>query len=114
MSFRDIKASNIMMDAAPMYPDFYHPIVMDRTLDYTGKARYTTRTRNPPKYYLTDFGISKRLDPEANLESVVDEIHSGGGDKDAPEQSQETTDGNPFATDVYHLGSMILQHFVVV
>ncbi|KAJ7467078.1 hypothetical protein FB451DRAFT_1484177 [Mycena latifolia] len=57
----DCFGSNIMMDGSRMFPDGFHPMSPKRKRDfYSGRAKFYTRTQRPPKYYLIDFGLSRR------------------------------------------------------
>jgi hypothetical protein len=102
---------NIMMDAAPMYPVPYHPADTNMKRDYSGRAKHYTRTQRPPKYYLTDFGISRRYNP---ADGPPLEVPIWGGDKTVPEFQNSNDPCNPFPTDVYYLGNMIRQNFLHV
>lgn len=91
------------MDPTNLYPDLFHPQVPNMSYEYTGQARHLTRTAAPVKYYLIDFGISRKFDP---ADGPPRELPIRGGDKSAPEiDSEEPID--PFPTDVYYLGNMI-------
>lgn len=102
---------NIMMDASSMYPESYHPLNISMKRNYNGSARHFTRTQRPPRYYLTDFGISRRYSPTARppLEDPI-----WGGDKTVPEFQTSNDPRDPFPTDVYYLGNMIRQNFLLV
>jgi hypothetical protein len=100
-----------MMDASSMYPDMYHPIKTDRKRDYTGKAFYYTRTQKPPKYYIVDFGISRRYTAE---QLPVQETIVQGGDKSVPEHQGTVTHADPFMADVYYIGNLIRTNFLQV
>ncbi|THH17972.1 hypothetical protein EUX98_g9032 [Antrodiella citrinella] len=92
----------------PMYPDMYHPRSTFKTRDGNGWARHYTRTRRPVKYYLIDFGLSRRYaaDDVSPLEVPI-----RGGDKSVPEfRSDEPC--NPFPTDIYYVGNMIRENFL--
>ncbi|KAJ7141188.1 kinase-like domain-containing protein [Mycena epipterygia] len=105
VAHRDCTHNNIMMDPATMFPDGYHPTKIKRKRDWSGKAKFYTRTQRPPKYYLTDFGISRKYttrDPPP-LERPIE---GGGGNGLVPEfETGEPCD--PFPTDVFYLGNMI-------
>jgi len=62
------------------------------------------RTQFPPKYYLIDFGISRRYDAD-----VVNprEPPILGGDKTVPEFQKSIAPQDPFATDIYYVGNMM-------
>ncbi|TBU42946.1 kinase-like domain-containing protein [Dichomitus squalens] len=112
VAHRDCMTLNIMMDARPMYPEMYHPRSPFMKRDYSGKAKHYSRTRRPVKYYLTDFGISKRFDKDDTKPIVVPII---SGDPSAPEfQEDKVTARNPFPTDVYYLGNVIREDFLTV
>ncbi|KAG9313015.1 hypothetical protein JVU11DRAFT_6454 [Chiua virens] len=77
--------------------------------DFSGRARFRTRTSGPPKYFLIDFGLSRRYDP-----SVVEprEIPIWGADKEVPEFQNSNEPCNPFPTDVFYVGNMIRKDFI--
>lgn len=102
---------NIMMDASPLYPQSYHPRVINKSRDFRGSAQHKTRTQRPPKYYFIDFGISRRYNPE-NGSPLEDPIR--GGDRSVPEFRDLHTPCNPFPTDIYYIGNMIRQDFLQV
>jgi hypothetical protein len=104
-------ALNIMLDPSKMYPNSFHPIEHSLKRDYSGRARYFTRTQCPPKYYFIDFGISRRYDPKDGppLEDPI-----WGGDKTVPEFHKSSDACNPFPTDVYYLGNLIRKDFLQV
>jgi hypothetical protein len=108
--FRDCMDLNIMMDANPLYSIPYHPVKTDMRRDFKGKAKHSTRTQQPVKYYLTDFGISRHYEPDAiPLEDPI-----WGGDKTVPEFQKSDEPCNPFPTDVYYLGNLIREDFLKV
>ncbi|KAJ3848564.1 hypothetical protein EV368DRAFT_86473 [Lentinula lateritia] len=81
----------------------YHPINSKKRYDWSGRALHHSRTRCPPRYYLLDFGQSRMYNPSEPRPSEY-ALKSGGytppeGDADIP--------CDPFATDVYILGTMI-------
>ncbi|KAJ6538806.1 hypothetical protein DFH09DRAFT_1397385 [Mycena vulgaris] len=97
-----------------MCPEGFHPINYWRKRDfYSGDAKFYTRTQRPPKYYLTDFGLS-RIYASKNpppLEPVI-----FGGDRSVPEFKITDEYGpiecDPFPVDVYYLGNMIKTDFL--
>ena len=101
---------NIMMDGSAMFPDGYYPIPRDPVMrpDFTGRAKYFTRTERPPKYYFIDFWIACRYDGPP-LELPV-----WGGDKTVPEFHRSNEAMNPFPTDIYYLGNVIKERFLEV
>jgi hypothetical protein len=98
------------MDANPLYPIPYHPCETDMRRDFKGEAKHKTRTQRPVKYYLTDFGISRRYEPDTiPLEDPI-----WGGDKTVPEFQTSDEPRNPFPTDIYYLGNLIREDFLKV
>jgi len=109
IAHRDLMGLNIMVDGSKMFPDSYHPMEPDLKRDYSGRARYYTRTQRPPKYYIIDFGISRRyaLGDETPLEPPI-----WGGDKSVPEFHKSTNPCDPFPTDMYYIGNLIRKDFL--
>lgn len=110
-SCRDCMNLNIMMDPAPLYPEPYHPCAAYMKRDFSGRVKYYTRTERPPKYFFVDFGLSRRysLEDSDPLEEPI-----RGGDKTVPEFKDLNKPYNPFFTDVYYLGNLIREDFLVV
>ncbi|KAJ7092967.1 hypothetical protein B0H15DRAFT_972724 [Mycena belliarum] len=115
ITHRDCIGNNIMMDGSKTFPDGFHPVRYKKKQDLSGTAKFYTRTQRPPKYYLIDFGLSRRYetrDPPP-LEPPIE-----GGDPNAPEfrfrangrLPPESCD--PFPTDIYYLGRLILGGFI--
>jgi hypothetical protein len=101
---------NTMMDANPLYPIPYHPCETNMRRDFKGRAKHKTRTQRPVKYYLVDFGISRRYGPDTiPLEDPI-----WGGDKTVPEFQTSDEPCNPFPTDIYYLGNLIRTNFIKV
>ncbi len=100
--------NNIMFDPSEMYPEGYHPTQLNRSRDFKGRAKRYTRTQRPPRYYLIDFGLSRRYHSRKALD-----VPLRGGDKSAPEH-RHAAQCNPFYTDIYHLGNLIRQEFIQV
>src|SRR6266403_3138976 len=105
---RDCTANNIMLDPSGMYPDGFHPIKINRTKDFKGKAIRYDRTQRPPRYYLIDFGLSRQYSSREVLDNPL-----RGGDKSAPEH-QTGKLCNPFHTDIYYLGNLVRESFMMV
>ena len=99
------------MDPSQLYPDGYHPRKVNRTRDFKGKARHFTRTQRPPKYYLIDFGISRKYNP-ADGPPLEDPIL--GGDKTVPEYNRSDDPCDPFPVDVYYAGNLLRRDFLDV
>ena len=104
----DCTANNIMLDPSGMYPLGFHPSQINRDRDFRGRAKRYTRTDRPPRYYLIDFGLSRRYPSRY----VVDEPLRGG-DRTAPEHRRGKR-CNPFPTDVYYLGNLVREQFLMV
>ena len=105
---------NVMMEGC-MYPVGWHIANDQRKPNWTyyRKNETYTRTQRPPKYYLIDFGISRRFDPADELPLSRPII---GGDKTVPEFQGigAYTPCDPFPTDVYYAGNLIRSQFIEV
>lgn len=79
--------------------------------DFSGFAKFNTRTERPVKYYFIDFGLSRRYD-----HSIVHpiEIPIWEGDKEVPEFQDSNELCDPFATDVFYIGNAIKKDFLDV
>lgn len=108
---RDTNETNIMMDPSRLYPNSYHPLAQDHNRNFKGRAKYFTRTQYPPKYYIIDFGISRRYTPE---QLPARELPVHGGDKTVPEFRNYDEPCDPFPTDIYYLGNLIREQFIAV
>ena len=93
-----------MFDPSKMYPQEHHPTQVHRDSDIKGGAKRYTRTQRPPRYYLIDFGLSRQYDSRNSLDV---------GHGSAPEH-QNATQCNPFYTDVYYLGNLVREEFILV
>jgi hypothetical protein len=102
-----------MFDPAPMYPDMYHPVKINKRVDFSGTAKHFTRTEHPPRYYLIDFGTSSRYEPD---QLPVTEPVIVGGDYTCPEQQGDKRDKlwDPFHTDIYFIGNLVREEFIEV
>lgn len=109
----DCTLRNIMMDPTKMYPKGFHPGRPWMTTDYSEfVSPRLTRAQCWPRYYLVDFGLSRRYDPAAGIpdESVV-----CGEDKTAPEHHDDSRyNCNPFPTDIYYIGNILREYFIDV
>ena len=101
---------NIMMDASYLYIDSFHPVDQNMKRDFSGYAYFKTRTERPPKYYLIDFGLSRRYHSTVN---ALD-LPVWGGDKEVPEFVEYDRPHNPFPTDVFYIGNAIKGDFLDV
>lgn len=108
---RDCTYQNIMLDPSNMFPESFHPAAIERSKDFRRKAKWYSRTRRPTKYLLIDFGLSRRYDP-ANGPPLDTPLR--GGDKSAPEHQDRVTPCNPFPTDVYYLGNLVREYYILV
>ncbi|KAF5390481.1 hypothetical protein D9757_005261 [Collybiopsis confluens] len=105
VAHRDCSINNMLMDANEMYPGGWHPVRPARSYNWKKKVgRHYSRTRCPPSYYLIDFGFSEIYDP-SKPRPPREAIRSGGTE---PPEADESCD--PFATDVFQLGTMIRLH----
>jgi len=95
------------MDGDAMYPDGFHPISLRRTPDYSGFAKYKSRTIAGAKYYYVDFGISVYV-PEALRPKLVTGVL--GRDQDPPELS-DSVPYDPFKLDIFIIGNMFRREF---
>jgi hypothetical protein len=100
-----------MIEASGMFPEGFHPLLQSSNPENTGRAKHLTRTQRPPKYYLIDFGISRRYDP---ADGPPLELPIQGGDRTVPEFQTSIAPCDPFPTDVYYLGNMIRLEFLEV
>jgi hypothetical protein len=108
---RDCTLENIMLDPSNMFPESFHPAVIERRKDFRRKAKWYSRTRRPTRYLIIDFGLSRRYDP-ANGPPLDQPLR--GGDKSAPEHQDRVTPCNPFPTDVYYLGNLVREYYILV
>ncbi|KZT63088.1 hypothetical protein DAEQUDRAFT_815840 [Daedalea quercina L-15889] len=109
VAHRDCMDQNIMMNPRPLYPELYHPRLIDWTHDLSRPAKHYNRTTHPTKYYFIDFGLSRKYDP-ANGSPREPPIL--GGDKSVPEFQQSSEPCDPFPTDIYYLGNLIREDFL--
>ncbi|KAI0069907.1 hypothetical protein K474DRAFT_1609666 [Panus rudis PR-1116 ss-1] len=113
IAHRDCMTLNIMMDPKPTFPHGFHPRKMYMDTNFKGPVKYHTRTARPTKYYLIDFGLSRKYSPEDGppLEPPI-----LGGDKSVPEfqfaPGEPVRSVDPFPTDVYYLGNMIREEYL--
>ncbi|KAH9036978.1 kinase-like domain-containing protein [Lactarius pseudohatsudake] len=107
VAHRDCTMNNIMFDPSNMYPKGYHISRINRSRDLKGRAERHTRTDRPPRYYLINFGLSRKY----SSREVVDEPLRGG-DETTPEHSLGGR-CNPFRTDIYNLGNVVREQFLM-
>jgi hypothetical protein len=94
-----------------MFPDSWHPCHNMKRRDLDGLARHFTRLQRAPKYYLIDFGISRRYDTK---DEPPPEPPIRGGDKSVPEFQNNNSPCNPYQTDIYYIGNFIRQSIMKV
>ncbi|KAA1478718.1 hypothetical protein DENSPDRAFT_830067 [Dentipellis sp. KUC8613] len=110
VAHRDCCSVNVMMDPTNMYPKSYHPAETDMNRDLRGRAPHTTRTDSAPRYYLIDFGLSDRFDPQNGPPRSV---KTQGADRSAPELNHSPLQlYDPFPTDVYYFGNLVRGDFL--
>ena len=95
----------LMVDPEPLYPEMFHPIATEKSRDLHGRAQRTTRTRDPTRYYFTDFSNSIRFKTEA--ERSAGPVLGVDSKMQAPEFRQSDEPCDPFLTDIYYLGNML-------
>ncbi|KAK0491842.1 hypothetical protein EDD18DRAFT_1290915 [Armillaria luteobubalina] len=111
VAHKDINILNVMLDTSKLYPKGFHPSHHSIDTKYDGIATHITRTQCWPRYYIIDFGYSRRYDPN---KLPYDDIVAAG-DRSAPELQRLRDDLsaklNPFAFDVYCAGNMMCRNF---
>ncbi|KAI0072000.1 kinase-like protein [Panus rudis PR-1116 ss-1] len=113
IAHRDCTTMNIMMDPKPTFPRGFHPREMQKNSNFQGHAKHYTRTARPTKYYLIDFGLSRKYSP---ADGPPREPPILGGDRSVPEFQFAPEDPilpvDPFPTDVYYIGNMIREYYM--
>ncbi|KAJ7734569.1 kinase-like domain-containing protein [Mycena maculata] len=107
VAHRDFSLLNILQDPTKLFPRGFHPVNYCLNPTNDGLAYSITRTECWPRYYIIDFGLSRRYDPSKGppLERVT-----SGGDGNPPEYAG--TECNPFPADIYCLGNILKRHFI--
>ena len=103
----DLMRLNIMVDSRAMWPEPYHIMFPRRNRTLTAKVKKPyTRTAKAPKYYIIDYGLSRRYAPE---DAHPMEEWPEGGDRSVPEFNNglNPTPHDPFAVDIYCVGNVI-------
>lgn len=109
VAHRDCMNLNIMMDPKPLYPEMYHPRVIDWSRDMRRPAKHFSRTTHPTRYYFIDFGLSRKYNAD---EGQPREPPIQGGDKSVPEFQRSSEPCDPFPTDIYYIGNLIREDFL--
>ncbi|KAH9173566.1 hypothetical protein EDB89DRAFT_2113863 [Lactarius sanguifluus] len=102
----DCTANNIMFDPSQMYPNWFHPVKIDRSRNFKGTAKAYTRTQRPRRYYFINFGLSRQYTSRDSMDGPL-----RGGDESAPEH-RSGQHCNPFHTDIYYIGNLVRQEFM--
>ncbi|KAJ6507289.1 kinase-like domain-containing protein [Mycena vitilis] len=112
IAHRDIMSLNVMMDGSPLYSEPIHPVKNTMKRDWSGRISHRNRTECPVRYYIIDFGLSRRYKPE---DLPVRETPTFGGYKSVPEfefkNDEYPADCDPFPTDVYYIGHLMRADF---
>ena len=109
--FSDCAYDNVMMDASPLYPMGFHPMlghVLPHDITITAPCR--PRMTTPVTYYFVDFGLSTLFSPDDTNRLVTG---TDGLDSEVPELSA-TVPYDPFKVDVFILGNMFRKSFYEV
>lgn len=85
-----------------MFPEGYHHRKDLRKPDLSGPAKFYTRTQRPSKYFIIDFGMSRRYECDNNSPMELTITEKGV-------QLQ-----NPFQVDIYLAGELVRQGFLDV
>ncbi|KAK2463765.1 hypothetical protein APHAL10511_004203 [Amanita phalloides] len=104
---RNCSIENILMEGDGMYPHGFHPVWPNAALGCNGPAKKrSTRTRRPPRYYITGFETSCYFPPSVTNPLVYPSV-DGDDPSTASQQQATTTPYDPFPADVYYLGNTI-------
>ncbi|OBZ70693.1 hypothetical protein A0H81_09374 [Grifola frondosa] len=109
VAHRDIMDLNIMMDPRPILSEMNNPVIEEKSYDLSRPVKIYTRTKHPVRYYLVDFGLSRKYS-EDEMPPLEEPIR--GGVKTVPEFQDSVNPCNPFPTDIYYLGFFIRETFV--
>ncbi|KAL6300710.1 kinase-like domain-containing protein [Sparassis latifolia] len=107
VAHRDCAAANIMMDAAPLYPQGHHPVRRLASSDSIYLLSPLSRTDHPVRYYFIDFGISSMFE-EGQSPYVVGRK---GRDKELPELSDDVP-YDAYKVDIFILGNLYKKDFL--
>ncbi|KAJ7156503.1 hypothetical protein C8R43DRAFT_1065410 [Mycena crocata] len=109
VAHRDCGRLNVLLDPSDLFPYGTHPVNDWANSANDGFASHTTRTACWPRYYIIDFGLSRRYDPALGppLEDII-----YAADKTPPEHAGNAQACNPFPTDIYLLGNLLRREFI--
>lgn len=101
------------MDASPLYREPFHQLEVTQRRDWKGTVSYCRRTEQPVKYYIIDFGLSRKFEPDG-INPLANIII--GADNSVPEHQcfRKYRTANPFATDIYTAGSLFNEFFALM
>ncbi|KAF8897935.1 hypothetical protein BD779DRAFT_410192 [Infundibulicybe gibba] len=102
----DLTGANIMMDARPILPDGWHPVMLDTSTDGFSVLKPLARIDHPVRYYIIDYDSSIRLLP--NESHFINDL--GGQDQEVPELSLNKPI-DVFKLDVFTLGNVFFKDF---
>lgn len=102
---------NLKMDASPILPRGFHPVLdfLEPTARHKVRPRSRFGASKPVKYYYIDFGISVHS-PTGALKDVVG---TDGLDPEVPELSS-TVPYDAFKVDIYILGNLFRKELLLV
>ncbi|TFK34923.1 hypothetical protein BDQ12DRAFT_761164 [Crucibulum laeve] len=106
VAHEDLTTQNIMMDARPLYPQGWHFVDNNYSLDGNDHLTPLARIDNPVRYYIIDYDCSVHLKPGQPHLIQGD----GGRDPDVPEL-MELHPFDPFKVDVFTVGNMLFKEF---
>lgn len=110
-SFRDCAYQNIRLDATPMFPDGFHPVLSGLLPDMSASSRPIPRsTTAGVTYYFIDFGISVQPPSDVGVTLVVG---CDGLDQEPPELHQDHP-YDPFKLDIFIIGNLFRRRFLDV
>ena len=96
------------MDATPLYPKGFHPVLTSQLPDISGFAPYLSRVRAPVKYLFVDYDISVHIPQD-----IHPKLTTGcfGRDREVPELSWDVP-YDPFKVDIFIIGNVLKKEFL--
>ncbi|EKM49914.1 uncharacterized protein PHACADRAFT_154568 [Phanerochaete carnosa HHB-10118-sp] len=104
----DCARENIVIDAAALYPQGFHPAQLDMLPDLSGPAPILKRSQAPCRYYFFDYEQSLYIPVEVSPKIAPCWF---GWDSDIPEVEFRGRPYDPFKADVWLLGRVIRREF---